>query len=135
VPPVRADIINLSLGSDFYSESEQSIFNEVRARGVLVVASAGNANSDVPSYPAAYDGVVSVAATTIDRTRAGYSNFGPLIDVAAPGGDSLDRDGDGFPDGVASTVGTDDAAAASPSPTDSGRAPPWPRPTSPASWR
>jgi serine protease len=110
VPPVRADIINLSLGSDFFSEAEQSTFNEVRARGILVVASAGNAASNVPSYPASYDGVVSVAATTRDRTRAGYSNFGPLIDVAAPGGDALDRDGDGFPDGVASTVGADDGS-------------------------
>lgn len=112
VPPVRADIINLSLGSDLYSESEQRTFNEVRARGVLVVASAGNAGSSVPSYPASYDGVVSVSATTIDRTRAGYSNFGPLIDVAAPGGDPIDRDGDGFVDGVASTVGSGDGGSA-----------------------
>jgi serine protease len=111
VPPVRADIINLSLGSDLYSESEQRTFNEARAQGVLVVASAGNANSDVPSYPASYDGVVSVAATTIDRTRAPYSNFGPLIDVAAPGGDGVDRDRDGFPEAVASTIGSDDGGS------------------------
>ncbi|MFX3657754.1 MAG: S8 family serine peptidase [bacterium] len=107
VPPVRADIVNLSLGSDLYSESEQRTFNEVRAQGVLVVASAGNSSSDVPSYPASYDGVVSVSASTITRTRAPYSNFGPLIDVAAPGGDvRFDVNADGEPDGVASTLGS-----------------------------
>ncbi|MDZ7670597.1 MAG: S8 family serine peptidase [Gammaproteobacteria bacterium] len=85
-PPRRADIINLSLGSDFYSETEQATLNEVRAAGVFVVASAGNGASDVPSYPAAYDGVLSVAASTINDTQAPYSNFGATIDLAAPGG-------------------------------------------------
>ena len=90
VPPVRADIINLSLGSDFYSEAEQRTLNEVRAEGVFLVASAGNEATRVPNYPAAYDGVVSVSATTRAGTRAGYSNFGPFVDVAAPGGDGAD---------------------------------------------
>jgi serine protease len=105
LPPVAADIINLSLGSDFYSEAEQRTFNQVRARGIFVVASAGNEARDVPTYPASYDGVLSVAATTSAGTRAPYSNFGPLVDLAAPGGDSEDRTGDGRPDGVASTIG------------------------------
>jgi serine protease len=105
LPPVRADVVNLSLGSDFYSEAEQRTLNEVRAQGVFVVASAGNEDSDVPSYPASYDGVISVAAVTRAGTRAGYSNVGPFVDVAAPGGDGLDRDSDGRPDGVASTIG------------------------------
>jgi serine protease len=106
LPPVRADIINLSLGSDFYSEAEQRTLNQVRARGVFVVASAGNEGRDVPTYPASYDGVISVAATTSAGTRAAYSNFGPLVDLAAPGGDGVDRIGDGRPDGIASTIGT-----------------------------
>lgn len=89
VPPVRADIINLSLGSDFYSEAEQSTLNEARAQGVFLVASAGNDGSTVPSYPASYDGVVSVSATTISGTAASYSNFGPFVDLAAPGGDGF----------------------------------------------
>jgi len=105
-PPRRADIINLSLGSDFYSETEQATLNEVRAAGVFVVASAGNGASDVPSYPAAYDGVLSVAASTISGTQAPYSNFGATIDLAAPGGDfSTDLDNDQRPDGVLSTLG------------------------------
>ncbi|MFU8814415.1 MAG: S8 family serine peptidase [Pseudomonadales bacterium] len=104
-PPVRADIINMSLGSDFYSEVEQRTLNEVRAQGVFVVASAGNEARDVPTYPASYDGVISVAASNSAGNRAAYSNFGPLVDVAAPGGDGIDRTGDGRPDRVASTIG------------------------------
>jgi serine protease len=102
----------MSLGSDFYSETEQATLNEVRSRGIFVVASAGNGNSDVPRYPAAYDGVLSVSATTITGTRAPYSSFGPSIDLAAPGGDArFDLDDNGQPDGVVSTLGeqSDDA--------------------------
>jgi serine protease len=105
LPPVAADIVNLSLGSDFYSEAEQRTLNQVRARGIFVVASAGNEARGVPTYPASYDGVISVAASTSGGTAAPYSNFGPLVDLAAPGGDGVDRIGDGRPDGVASTLG------------------------------
>ncbi|MEQ8859428.1 MAG: S8 family serine peptidase [Pseudomonadales bacterium] len=106
-PPVRADIVNMSLGSDFFSEAEQQTIDQVRAEGVFVVASAGNDSSDVPSYPASYDGVVSVAASTISGTQAYYSNFGPQVDVAAPGGDArFDLDANEQPDGVVSTLGS-----------------------------
>ncbi len=112
VPPLRADVINMSLGSDFYSEAEQQTINDVRAQGVFVVASAGNSGNSVPSYPASYDGVISVAATTVNDQSSSYSNFGPFIDVAAPGGDvaadgSLpDANHDGIPDGILSTLGS-----------------------------
>ncbi len=111
VPAQRADIINLSLGSGFSSQSEQDTFNQVRAAGVIVIAAAGNEASSSPSFPAGYSGVISVAATTITKARAGYSNFGPTIDVSAPGGNSsTDVNGDGIGDGVVSTMG-DDAGA------------------------
>jgi subtilisin family serine protease len=51
----------------------------------VLVASAGNANSVAPSYPAAYPEVIAVAATdNIDR-KAAFSNFGSHIFVSAPG--------------------------------------------------
>lgn len=107
-PAEAADIINLSLGSEFSSQTEQNTINEIRALGVLIVASAGNESSNLPSYPAAYDGVVSVAATTISNTVASYSNFGATVDIAAPGGDNgTDLNGDGISDGVVSTIGED----------------------------
>jgi serine protease len=111
LPQRRADVINLSLGSSGSSTAEQSLVNSIRAAGVIVVASAGNDASSVPSYPAAYDGVVSVSATTIDKSLAWYSNFGATVDVAAPGGDNrTDRNGDGIADGVLSTIGDDSGA-------------------------
>ena len=58
--------------------------------------------------PAGLDGVVSASAVDINGQRASYSNFGSTIDVAAPGGDiTVDRNGDGFADGVLSTLGDD----------------------------
>jgi serine protease len=71
-----------------------------------VVASAGNSGINVPSYPAAYDGVISVSATTVLDELAFYSNFGAHVDVAAPGGQTAsDQDGDNRSDGVVSTIG------------------------------
>ena len=106
LPARPADIINLSLGGAPFSQSSQALYRQVRAAGVVMVASAGNEASSRPSYPAAYDGVISVAAVDAQRQRANYSNTGSSIDLAAPGGDSgVDLNGDGYPDGVLSTGG------------------------------
>jgi serine protease len=109
LPALRADVINLSLGGGGASVCEQNTFNEVRAAGVIVVASAGNDASSAPSYPAAYQGVLSVSATTIaNNAIAPYSNSGSTIDLAAPGGSNItDINGDGIGDGVISTRADD----------------------------
>jgi serine protease len=108
LPAQRADIINMSLGSLFSSVAEQQAISDARAQGVIVIASAGNDASATPSFPAAYDGVVAVSATTISRTLAPYSNRGSWVDVAAPGGsNATDLNGDGIGDGVISTLGDD----------------------------
>jgi serine protease len=103
-----ADIINMSLGGSDPSLLEEELIDEVRAAGVLLVAAAGNGASSVPSYPAAYDGVIAVSAVGPDKARAPYSSFGSFVDVTAPGGNlSRDLDGDGYVDGVLSTGGND----------------------------
>jgi serine protease len=108
VPPKPADIINLSLGGGGFSQSAQDVFTQARAAGVIVVAAAGNDATSAPSFPASYAGVVSVAAVDLNRNPAAYSNFGPNVDIAAPGGDtSVDRNGDSWADGVLSTMATD----------------------------
>lgn len=106
LPSKRADIINLSLGcQNCYSAAEQTLFNQVRAAGVIVIAAAGNENSSQLGYPASYDGVVSVSAVDMERKRAPYSNYGGKVDVAAPGGDtSRDSNADGYADGILSTL-------------------------------
>ena len=107
LPAQRADIINLSLGGPTNSTSAPAAYRDARNQGVIVVAAAGNDGSNVLFAPAAYNGVVSVSATNISRQLASYSNFGPTIDVAAPGGAQGDLNGDGFFDGVLSTGGDD----------------------------
>jgi serine protease len=105
LPANRADIINLSLGSNGSSQAEQEALNAVREAGVIVVAAAGNEASSIPFFPASYQGVISVSATNVDGNRAPYSNFGTAIDIAAPGGDMrFDANQDGYPDGVLSTL-------------------------------
>ena len=112
LPSQRADVINLSLGGGGYSQTEQDAFTRARGAGVIIVAAAGNNNSSSPSYPAAYQGVTSVSAVDSKFGRAAYSNFGPLIDVAAPGGTfAWDANNDGQPDGVYSTSGNDSSGA------------------------
>jgi serine protease len=64
--------------------------------------------------------VISVSATDIGDELAPYSNTGAAIDIAAPGGDSAtDRNFDGLPDGVLSTLGadTDSNPSTPPAPT------------------
>jgi serine protease len=108
LPAQRAAVINLSLGGGGFSQTAQEVYSAARAQGLIVVAAAGNESSTAPSYPATYDGVVSVSAVDINGNLAWYSNSGPTIDVAGPGGDTgTDLNGDGFPDGVLSTCGDD----------------------------
>lgn len=86
LPARAADIINLSLGGPGGSALMQQEIGRIREAGVIIIASAGNAGTSRPYYPAAYDGVVSVAAVDRNGGRAWYSNYGPKVDVAAPGG-------------------------------------------------
>ncbi len=112
IPDKPADIINLSLGGSSYSAAEQEIYTRARNRGIIIIAAAGNSGENAPSYPAAYDGVISVSAVGINARIAPYSNFGDTVDVAAPGGDaSTDLNGDGYTDGILSTSGDDSSGA------------------------
>jgi serine protease len=115
VPAQKADIINLSIGGPDFSQAAQDVYDAVRAAGVIVVAAAGNENSSQFSYPASYDGVVSVSATDFANNRAPYSNFGSRVDVAAPGGSQgVDLNSDGFGDGVFSTLVDDSSGSREP---------------------
>ncbi|WP_455221313.1 S8 family peptidase [Kaarinaea lacus] len=108
VPAQPADVINLSLGAPTTSTVAPPAYVAVRNAGVIVVAAAGNESSSELFAPAAYDGVVSVSAVDFDGNLAFYSNTGSTIDVAAPGGDiTANLNGDTYPDGILSTVGSD----------------------------
>lgn len=96
-----AHVINLSLGGPFPVETIRRAIGYARDRGVVVVAAAGNDGRGKVGYPARYPGVLAVAATQFDERTTFYSNWGPQIDLAAPGGNiRVDQNGDGLPDGV-----------------------------------
>jgi subtilisin family serine protease len=108
LPAQKADIINMSFGGGGNSMDDQNIINAARAEGVIIIAAAGNESTSSRSYPAAYEGIISVSAVDANKDLAPYSNYGSTIDVAAPGGDmAQDVDGDGYSDGVLSTRGDD----------------------------
>ncbi len=79
-----AHVINLSIAGPGYSQPERDAIRDAYNNGVVVVAAAGNAGAGT-EYPAAYDECMAVAATDIDDLRTDWSNYGPEIDVAAPG--------------------------------------------------
>jgi serine protease len=86
-----ARVINLSL--EFYlgvtSADIPDIISAIRyahARGVVVVAAAGNDGAAQVAYPAHAPAVISVGATTLDRCLADYSDVGAGLDLVAPGG-------------------------------------------------
>lgn len=106
VPPVHADVINMSLGGQGLSQSTAAAVQAARGAGLVVVAAAGNDSADASAYsPAGEPGVVTVSAIDMTKSLAWYSNFGRVVDVAAPGGDvTVDIDANGVPDGVMSLV-------------------------------
>ena len=104
-PTKTADVANLSLGGGPPNNVMNNAVQAARAAGLIIIAAAGNNGDSTLSYPASYEGVVSVAATDLGDQRAVYSQFNAFVDIAAPGGDtSTDVDADGFPDGVLSTL-------------------------------
>ncbi len=108
VPARPAKILNMSFGGLAFSQTVQDAVYDAREEGAILVAAAGNDSARRPYYPASLDGVISVSAVDLNLQKAVYSNFGPGIDVAAPGGDtSVDLNGDNFGDGVLSTLGND----------------------------
>jgi thermitase len=81
-----ANVINMSLGSSSPCQAMALAINYAFAHGALPVAAAGNDGSTTRSYPAAYDHVLSVAATGPSDQIAGFSNRDAAwVDVAAPG--------------------------------------------------
>ena len=86
----KARVINMSLGGGGACDvTTQNAINSARSRGAVVVVAAGNENQDASnSNPANCAGVVTVAATNRSGGRAYYSNYGTVVDVAAPGGDT-----------------------------------------------
>jgi serine protease len=118
--PTPARVINLSVGGpvdaaaqsiwDAFFNDPDGILQDPFYGDPVVVAAVGNDDIDASSVaPANVSGIIAVGAVrSIDGLRAPYSNFGPVIDLMAPGGDdSLDLTQDGSGDGILSTYAND----------------------------
>ncbi len=95
--PYPASIINLSLGGsdpnlaagahNICTQSYQDIINILNAKGVLIVASAGNGTPTAAvDLPGVCNGVLTVAGLRHVGTKVGYSSFGTEVGISAPAG-------------------------------------------------
>ncbi|WP_123824767.1 S8 family serine peptidase [Kocuria soli] len=85
-----ATVINMSLNLEGRcSATMQGAIDYATNRSIPVVVSAGNANKDAANYPPANcTNVIAVGAADQNGARTVYSNWGPAVDVLAPGGTS-----------------------------------------------
>ncbi|HUE98850.1 MAG TPA: S8 family serine peptidase, partial [Anaerolineales bacterium] len=95
-----ARVINVSIGGEgSCSPTYQTAINSATAAGATVVVAAGNDGTDASlSQPGNCSGVITVGATASDAWQASYSNWGPFVEISAPGGDMP------FDSGVLSTM-------------------------------
>jgi gliding motility-associated-like protein len=71
-----------------YFIREAGSYDGAAMKGGIAIFSAGNDNTSVQQYPAAYEEVIAVTAINHSGRRASYSNYGGWTDIAAPGGES-----------------------------------------------
>jgi subtilisin family serine protease len=84
-----AHVINLSVSMDDRTKVIQDAVQSARARGVYVIASAGNTGVDDVNFPSAFSQAFSVTAVDAFDVRATFASYGSEIDLSAPGVDLL----------------------------------------------
>jgi len=80
-----AQVLNMSFGTLTDARVLREAIDYAKAGNLLLVASAGNNNTSSPQYPAAYSGVIAVAATDLLDRKTSFSNYGGYVFVDAPG--------------------------------------------------
>jgi type VII secretion-associated serine protease mycosin len=105
----KAQVINISLAVNGGSPEMAEAVKYALDKGSLIFAGAGNDGNATLSYPAATPGVVAVGALGKDLKKTDESQYGPQIDVAAPGIDMVHACGGET--GLCKTSGTSDATA------------------------
>lgn len=78
-------VINLSLGLAADDPMLHHVLEHAASQNIAIVASAGNVGTNAIQYPAAYDVVFSVTSTDNQDVRASFANYGPTVDITAPG--------------------------------------------------
>lgn len=81
----KVDVISMSLGGPYGSPYEANAVASAERAGVIVVAASGNDGTPRVSYPAAFSTVVAVGAVDSTLTKTNFSQWGPELDIMAPG--------------------------------------------------
>jgi hypothetical protein len=90
--PTIPMIVSMSFGANgqnAFSQAFQDLVNTGANLGIIFVAAAGNAGTELISYPCAYDNVICVANTDRMDNRSNSSQHGSWVDISAPGTDIL----------------------------------------------
>jgi subtilisin family serine protease len=103
--PERRYVLNCSWGTSGDHAGVRDAIGAAVAANALVVFAAGNSGADIDvirQYPALYPDVVAVAATDRNDRKTWFSNYGPSVDVAAPGANiyATIRGGYGYQEGT-----------------------------------
>jgi thermitase len=91
-----ARVISLSLGGPGTTQTMTDAVGYAAGKGVVLVAAAGNSGTSTPSYPAAYNEVLSVAASDESDRLYSWSNHGSWVQLAAPGCNTAPLRGGGY---------------------------------------
>jgi len=97
-----AQVINLSFGGPEPSAVVKEACSYAYSQGSTLICASGNRGMDRLIFPASYnDYCIAVGGTRFDETRAYYSDYGPSLDLVAPGGDTrIDQNADRLGDGI-----------------------------------
>ncbi|WP_406326097.1 type VII secretion-associated serine protease mycosin [Streptomyces sp. NBC_01617] len=106
-----AKVINISLANEVGSQQIEDSVTYALRKGSLIFAGVGNDGDkgNALMYPAGTPGVVGVGAINRDLRKAGFSQYGPQVDLSAPGVDMIHACGSGT--GFCKSNGTSDATA------------------------
>lgn len=81
----KVDVISMSLGGSMPTSAERLAVAAADKAGVVVVAASGNDGTATVSYPAAFPTVIAVGALDSSLKKGNFSQWGPELDVIAPG--------------------------------------------------
>lgn len=80
-----ANVVTMSLGGAGSSTTERNALAAHYNNGVLLIAAAGNAGDSTHSYPASYDGVMSVASVDNHKDHSAFSQYTNQVEISGPG--------------------------------------------------
>jgi subtilisin family serine protease len=78
-------VVNMSFSMTGFSQELANAVNYANSKGLILVAAAGNNGEDIMVYPAGLNQVIGVGSTNNQDIRSSFSNYGPVVDLAAPG--------------------------------------------------